>query len=110
MMRILLITLLAAFIVGCTTPNHQLLDNAQQVHIRMDSGFDATQCEWLGEATGTEGSWYSSWLYPNDILIAGAISDLKNRAYQLGGDTIFVAVPHHFQTSVTLFGSVYRCY
>lgn len=76
-MRILLITLLAVFVVGCTTPNHQLLDNAQQVHIRMDSGFDATQCKWLGEATGTEGSWYSSWLYPNDILIAGAISDLK---------------------------------
>lgn len=108
-MRILLLTLLATFIAGCTTPTHKLLDQAQQVHIRMDSGFDATQCKWLGEVTGNEGSWYNSWLYSNDVLIEGAISDLKNHAAQLGGDTVFVAVFHHFQTSVALFGSVYRC-
>jgi hypothetical protein len=39
-----------------------------------------------------------------------ALNDLRNHAYRMGADTVFVrGVPNLFRTSVTIIGQAYRC-
>ncbi|EGU48233.1 hypothetical protein VII00023_21002 [Vibrio ichthyoenteri ATCC 700023] len=76
----------------------------------MDGGFNADNCEWLGEVTGSEGHWYSYLFFPNDVLVQGALHDIKNRAKQLGADTVFMITPQDFSTSFTVVGNAYQCY
>ncbi|MGD8173309.1 DUF4156 domain-containing protein [Vibrio sp. TRT 21S02] len=97
-------------LAGCTSPTNQLTPNAEQVHVRMDSGFDANQCQWLGEVTGSEGHWYSYLFFTNDVMIEGAINNLKNNAAKLGADTVYMIAPQDFVTSFTVLGSAYHCH
>ncbi len=102
---IVLLTLLA----GCSSPRNQLNADARLVEIHKSNQRMIDQCEYLGEVIGSEGHWYSFFLFGNDTLMQGAIHSLKNKAYQLGGDTILLSEPQTFATSVTLLGSAYRC-
>lgn len=105
----LFFVLSALFIAGCSTPTKQLHAEAQVVHLRIDASFDADDCEWLGEVTGSEGHWYSYLFYPNDVMVQGAQNDIKNRAKKLGANTVFMVNPQDFATSFTLMGNAYAC-
>ncbi len=94
---------------GCSTPTNQIHQQAENVHVRMDSQFDAANCEWLGEVTGNEGHWYSYLFFANDVLVQGAINDVKNRAKQLGANTVYMVTPQDFATSFTVLGNAYLC-
>lgn len=109
MMRYLSLGLTTLLVSGCTSPMHSLSSEAEQVQIRTDAGFDADQCQWLGDATGSEGYWFNSWIYPNHALIEGAVNQLKNQAVAKGADTVTLDYSNYFQTSVTVLGSFYRC-
>lgn len=108
-MKTLLTLLVAVLTTGCTSPLHTLPVDAERIQIRTDAGFNASKCFWLGDVTGSEGYWFSSWLFPNDVLIRGAINELKTHAYRLGGDTITLDYSNAFSTSVSMLGSVYLC-
>ncbi len=103
------ITLFATMMFGCTSPATSLEQQAKQVHLRMDSGFNANDCLWLGEITGSEGHWYSYLFFPNDLLVQGALHDMKNRANKLGADTVYMITPQDFVTSFTVVGNAYQC-
>ncbi|MGX1924434.1 DUF4156 domain-containing protein [Vibrio sp. NH-7] len=105
----LTLSLVAVFMAGCTSPMNHLDSPAQAVHLRMDAGFDADDCQWLGEVTGSEGHWYSYLFFTNDVMVQGAMNDIKNRAKKLGANTVFVTAPQDFTTSFTVMGSAYRC-
>lgn len=96
-------------LAGCASPRNQLNEQAQNVHLRMDAGFNADNCKWLGEVAGSEGHWYNYLFFTNDIMVQGAMNDIKNRANTLGANTVFVIAPQDFTTSFTLMGSAYRC-
>ncbi|GAK87018.1 putative outer membrane lipoprotein [Vibrio ponticus] len=100
---------LFALLTGCAAPYTQVNQEAQDVHVRFDSGFDADQCQWLGDVTGTEGHWYSYLFFTNDAMVQGAINDVKNRAKKLGATTVYVIVPQDFTTSFTVVGNAYKC-
>ncbi|KII76809.1 DUF4156 domain-containing protein [Vibrio renipiscarius] len=101
---------LCASLLGCSAPSQQLESDADTVHVRFDSGFNAEDCFWLGEVTGSEGHWYSYWFYPNDVLIQGAVNEIKNRAKKLGADTVYMISPQDFTTSFTVVGNAYQCH
>lgn len=101
--------LLAALMAGCTVPSTLLQDSAKDVHLRMDNQFDAQECQWLGEVTGSEGHWYSYLFYPNDVMVQGAINDIKNRAKHIGANSVYMVHPQDFATSFTVFGNAYIC-
>ncbi|MGC9491403.1 DUF4156 domain-containing protein [Vibrio genomosp. F10] len=99
----------ALLLAGCSSPAITANEGSQHIDIRMDFGFNAKECEALGEVTGSEGHWYSYLFYPNDVLIQGAINDVKNQSLELNADTIFLVSPQDFATSFTVFGIAYRC-
>lgn len=98
-----------SLLTGCVSPATSLDESAQQVHLRMDASFDAYQCRWLGEVTGSEGHWFSYLFFANDLLVQGAMNDIKNRANQIGANTVYVVAPQDFTTSFTMMGSAYWC-
>lgn len=104
------IALFSVAVLGCITPTTSIDERAETVHLRMDSGFNADDCAWLGEVTGSEGHWYSYLFFPNDVLIQGALHDMKNRAKKLGADTVYMITPQDFVTSFTVVGNAYKCH
>lgn len=107
--RISLLFSALLLISGCSAPMNTLEPSAQPVHLRLDSQFNAEDCQWLGEVTGSEGHWYSYLFFPNDVLIRGALNDMKNQASLLGGNTVYMTNPQDFATSFTVMGNAYTC-
>jgi hypothetical protein len=104
-----IVAISAVVLAGCTTPMTRLTPESKKVHLRMDSGFNADNCIWVGEVAGNEGHWYSYLFFPNDVLIEGAMYDIKNRANEIGANTVFVVAPQDFTTSFSIMGSAYIC-
>ncbi|WP_369691322.1 DUF4156 domain-containing protein [Vibrio ezurae] len=94
---------------GCTTPNNALLKEAQDVQVRTNNVPLIQNCQWVGEVIGSEGHWYSYLFYNNDVLVRGAINDIKNKAHQIDANTVVLLSPHYFKTSATLVGTAYHC-
>lgn len=99
----------ALLLSGCTTPFTKMNAEAAEVHLRLDGQFNAADCQWLGEVTGSEGHWYSYLFFPNDVMVQGALNDVKNRALELGANTVYLVHPQDFVTSFTVMGSAYLC-
>ncbi|MDN2480599.1 DUF4156 domain-containing protein [Vibrio agarivorans] len=96
-------------LAGCSTPMATLNGDADQIEVRFDSHFDPQECQWLGDVTGSEGHWYSYLFFTNDVMVRGAVNDLRNNAQQLGADTVYMINPQDFVTSFTVFGTAYQC-
>lgn len=105
-----LVATLAILLSGCVQPFNQLeSDQASQVEVRLDASLDVSGCEWKGDVRGSEGYWYTYLFFNNASLTQGAVNAIKNHTAKLGGDTVLLLSPVDFDTSVTLFGSAYRC-
>ncbi|MBA5763685.1 DUF4156 domain-containing protein [Vibrio sp. 404] len=104
-----LLVLTGVLLSGCSAPFTTLETSAADVHVRMDSGFNADECDWLGEVTGTEGHWYSYLFFNNDAMVQGSLNDIKNRAKKLGANTVYMIAPQDFTTSFTVVGNAYKC-
>ncbi|OIQ25564.1 DUF4156 domain-containing protein [uncultured Vibrio sp.] len=109
MKNLTLIGAMSFLLVGCSSPRNMALNGTQDIEIRMDSGFNADQCQPLGEITGSEGHWYDYLFYGNDTLIQGAINDAKNQGLALNADTLYITSPQDFATSFTVLGVAYQC-
>ncbi len=110
MIKKLLISALAIpLLAGCANPSNMPVAGSEDIHIRLDKTFSVTECEWLGDITGSEGHWYSYLFYTNDQMIQGAVNQLRNNALELGADTIVMIHPQDFVTSFSVFGNAYRC-
>lgn len=83
-------------------------------------------CEYLGEATGNQGNFFSGAWTSNANLETGARNELKNQAAAMGGNVIVMLTNRagqtgHMsggswgmsggssQTNVTITGTVFRC-
>jgi len=80
----------------------------QTVDKSLIADFDR-DCTHTGEVIGSEGHWYTYLFISNTNLIQGAINDMKNRAHDMGGNTVIVLQNIQFVTSVTLLGQAYAC-
>lgn len=65
------------------------------------------QGEKVGEVIGSAGKWYSHFFISNPDLIQGALNDLRNNAYLMGTDRVYVFRHIHFTSSVTFLGEAY---
>lgn len=117
----LLFTLIFLGLVACSA--NPLLPDASTVRIVTT---EPTGCNYLGEATGNQGNFFTGGWTSNANLEEGARNELKNSAFKLGGNTVVLlssragvtgsySVSNGYgggsseQTNVTYSGAVYRC-
>ena len=104
---ILLVSCLA--LASCSIlDTHQLVNHANNVKIYDD--FDQVKhCQYMGELVGSEGRWYTFFFISNTDLTLGSIADLKNKAIDIGANSIHIEEHMDFNTSVTFLGHAYKC-
>ena len=105
--------LMVVLLAGCSA--HELRPEASSVTIVINKP-DTARCTYLGEITGSPGNLVTEDYTSNEVLLVGASNDLRNQAYDMGGNTI------HLQkvddsgawvllgtTSISITGLVYHC-
>lgn len=118
-MKIILATAMAITLSACSAVPIQ----ADASKVRLTHNEPKGDCTFLGDITGSQGDFISGAFTSNADLETGARHDLKNKARQLGGDTVYLLTQRsgqtgHYdsdlggsnqQTNVTLSGNVYQC-
>ncbi len=107
------LALAALTIAGCSA--HQLRPEAGSVTIVINKP-DPARCTYLGEITGSPGGWVTEDYTSNEVLMVGASNDLRNQAYDMGGNTIHLQKVDDSSawiltgtTSISVTGGVYHC-
>ncbi|RAX55122.1 hypothetical protein CCY99_00020 [Helicobacter sp. 16-1353] len=84
-MKSILLVLLSSFLfIGCAGTINALDSNARFVRIVTTEPPDT--CAYLGEVYGYQENTHS---FNESLVTEGAINDAKNKAYKLGGDTMY---------------------
>lgn len=118
-MKIIYTTILLASLSACSSV--PLQPNAELV--RLTNTEPTNECQFLGDITGNQGDFFTGEFTSNENLETGARNDLKNKAYNMGGNVIYLLTQragqtgsfnNEFgggmtQTNVTLSGNVYKC-
>ncbi|NCE85299.1 DUF4156 domain-containing protein [Pseudomonas sp. Q1] len=102
-------------LVGCApTPAMGPTANA----VRITNNEPGSECQFLGDITGSQGDFLLGSITGNADLETGARNDLKNKAAAMGGNRVYLLTQRAGQTgsdkrleqtNVTLSGNVYRC-
>ncbi len=83
---------------------------------------EPTNCKFLGDVTGSQGNEFTGELTSNAAMETGARNDIKNKAYAMGGNVVYLLTHRagqtadygayggdSYQSNVTLTGNVYKC-
>lgn len=97
-------------IAGCAA--NSINPNAMQVRI-LDKAPEG-KCQYVGEAIGSQGNFFTGAYTTDANLQRGALNDLKNQAADMGGNAVVLVANRGGQTSgtqtnVTAVGNVYKC-
>ncbi|QIQ21888.1 DUF4156 domain-containing protein [Zophobihabitans entericus] len=92
------------------------LDKGAETVAILDSPPPYGTCQLMGEVMGSQGNWFTGGYTTNTNLLIGARNELKNEAYKLGADSVYIQTTHNTQTessagtsNSTLFGNAYKC-
>ncbi|WP_407334271.1 DUF4156 domain-containing protein [Enterovibrio sp. 27052020O] len=84
--------------------------DSENIDVLWGDTLEMTDCEDKGVVVSSEGHWYDFWLIADDVLTAGAVNELRNRAMMLDADTVLLYPPRPFASSVTFLAKAYRCH
>ncbi|GJL74186.1 MAG TPA: DUF4156 domain-containing protein [Nitrosomonas sp.] len=111
--KICLILVVIGVLAGCSAISAK--PKAQSVAILTDAP-DTDRCRLLGEVAGSQGNWFTGAYTSDKNLLVGARNDLRNAAYELGGNAVHV---QHVSNSgryeasgnanTTIIGNAYDC-
>src|SRR5262249_32053558 len=84
--------------------------------VRVTNKEPGRECKFLGDVTGSQGNRFTGGFTSDENLETGARNDLKNKAFDLGGNVVYLLTQRESQTgdsrdrkNITLGGNVYRC-
>ena len=84
--------------------------------VRVTNTEPGRECKFLGDVTGSQGNRFTGGYTSDANLETGARNDLKNKAFDIGGNVVYLLFQRDSQTgdardrkNVTLSGNVYRC-
>ncbi len=84
--------------------------------VRVTNKEPGRECKFLGDVTGSQGNRFTGGFTSDANLDTGARNDLKNKAFDLGGNVVYLLIQRDSQTgdsrdrkNVTLSGNVYKC-
>lgn len=105
----LLLLLSCLSLVSCSVlDTQQLHHNTSQINVI--SNYEQVKgCRYISELVGSEGHWYSFFFISNTELTYASINDLKNKASEVGANTVYIDEHMGFGTSVTFLGQGYDC-
>ena len=108
-MRWVTLLLAAMAIVGCAAI--PLDPGAEKVRLTHNEPKD---CRYLGDITGRQGNEFTGEVTSNATMETGARNDLKNKAFALGGNVVYILTHRagqtdSYQSNVTITGNVYNC-
>lgn len=105
-----LLLLVSCFVLSSCSllDTHQVTENGKKVKVYSDYE-QVSDCRYIGELVGSEGTWYTFFFLSNTELTLASIIDLKNQAYEIGADSIHIEEHMGFGTSVTFLGLAYDC-
>lgn len=108
-----LILLVTCSLVGCSA--NQVIPQAKSIEI-VNERPDKTKCKFMGEIVGSQGNWFTGDFTSNENLVLGARNELRNEAYKLGGNIIYIQDMKNTNawgslgtTNTTAIGKVYKC-
>ena len=112
--KLLGMLIVSTLLSGCAANN---LDNgANNVRLVTKTLDKIKTCEYLGEIIGSQGNWVTGDYTSNENLILGARNDLRNKAYKLGANTVYVENMANTNawgslgtTNSTVIGQAYKC-
>lgn len=100
-------------LIGCSA--NSVNSQAKEVELVIEKP-DNTSCIFLGEVVGSQGNWFTDGYTSSKNLIVGARNELRNEAYQLGGNIVYI---QHIENtnaansagidSSTVIGKAYQC-
>jgi len=84
--------------------------------VRVTNREPGRECKFLGDVTGSQGNRFTGGYTSDANLETGARNDLKNKAFDIGGNVVYLLFQRDSQTgdvrdrkNVILSGNVYRC-
>ncbi len=93
----------------------QTIPGAERVELVNDLP-DWEKCEFVGEVVGSQGNWFTGDVTSNKNLVIGARNELRNEAYKLGANVVYVqdlkntnAYGSMGTTNTTGVGKAYKC-
>ena len=98
---------------GCSA--HKIAPGAERVEI-MNEAPDRSKCQFMGEVVGSQGNWVTGDFTSNEDLVVGARNELRNKAYYLGANVVYMQDMKNTNawgslgtTNTTAVGKAYRC-
>lgn len=111
--RILLCIFSVTALMGCAAK--QATPEAMNVEL-VNYPPDLSKCRYVGDVVGSQGNWITGDFTPNKNLIIGARNELRNQAYKLGANVVYIqnmastnASSSLGTTNTTAVGKAYRC-
>lgn len=93
----------------------QALQGAERIELVIEAP-DKDKCEFLGEIIGSQGNWFTGDFTSNKNLMIGARNELRNEAFKLGANLVYVqdlkntnAYGSLGTTNTTGVGKAYKC-
>jgi hypothetical protein len=114
---------LAIVFVGVSLTSCAAIDiNPQAQKVQISTAPASENCEFINTITATQGNFFTGGFTSNNNLQAGAYNEIRNQAYQLGGNYIQLISSQagntgsmsnsdgaYQQTNYSVTGSVYKC-
>jgi len=104
---------IGTLLIGCAAT--QVMRGAQVVEI-VNEKPDEDKCKFVGEVIGSQGNWFTGDFTSNKNLVVGARNELRNEAYNLGANIVYIqdmkntnAFGSLGTTNTTAVGKAYKC-
>ena len=112
-MKSLAASVFAVVLVACAAK--PVMPGAQAVEI-VNEVPDRVKCKFLAEVVGSQGNWFTGDVTSNKNLVIGARNELRNEAFKIGGNVVYVqdmkntnAYGSLGTTNTTAVGKAYAC-
>lgn len=108
-------TISVAIITLTACSAKQTIPGAESVEL-VNEQPNMNKCVFIGEVVGSQGNWFTGDLTSNKDLVIGARNELRNEAYKLGANLVYMqdlkntnAYGSMGTTNTTGIGKAYKC-
>ncbi|MFM2589713.1 DUF4156 domain-containing protein [Vibrio sp. TBV020] len=103
-----------SLLFGCSA--NGVIESAKGIEI-VTTEPNRSMCSYVGEVIGSQGNWLTGDFTSNENLVLGARNELRNEAFKLGANLVYVQESKNTNatigslgtTNTTVIGKAYKC-